>query len=106
MTGGSPPRVVVRLDFPGGRIGHGKVALLEAVASTGSLAGAARTLGMSYPRALDLVAQVDGVLGTAAVLRRAGGSGGGQARLTEAAARLLARYRAIEAAAQRAAASA
>jgi molybdate transport system regulatory protein len=103
MTGGSPPRVVVRLDFPGGRIGHGKVALLEAVASTGSLAGAARTLGMSYPRALDLVAQVDGVLGTAAVLRRAGGSGGGQARLTEAAA-LLARYRAIEAAAQRAAA--
>jgi molybdate transport system regulatory protein len=101
------PRVVIRLDYAcGGRIGHGKVALLEAVARTGSIAAAARGMAISYPRALAMVAEVDALPGGPAVARAAGGTGGGRATLTGHGAALVARYRAIEAAAQLAAAAA
>ena len=79
----STPRVVIRLDFPGGgRVGHGKVALLEGVARTGSIAAAARAMAVSYPRARALVAEVDALPGGPAVARAAGGAGGGRAALT------------------------
>jgi molybdate transport system regulatory protein len=102
----SPPRLQVRvslrLDLPsGGRIGPGKVALLEAIAETGSIAAAARALGMSYPRAWKLVEAVDAALGTEAVIRAQGGQRGGGAALTAAGAALITRYRSVEAAAQR-----
>jgi molybdate transport system regulatory protein len=103
----STPRVVIRLDFPGGgRVGHGKVALLEGVARTGSIAAAARAMAVSYPRARALVAEVDALPGGPAVARAAGGTGGGRAALTPYGAALVARYRTIEAAAQLAAAAA
>src|SRR5258707_8068709 len=45
------PHLSIRIDFPSGdRIGPGKIALLEAIRSTGSISGAARSLGMSYRR--------------------------------------------------------
>ena len=95
------PRVVIRLDFAGGgRVGHGKISLLEHIEQTGSIAQAARVLGMSYPRALQLLAQLDATLGEPSVARAAGGPRGGGARLTHPGRELVARYRAIEAAAQ------
>jgi molybdate transport system regulatory protein len=97
-------RVVIRLDHGArGRIGPGKIAVLEHIGRTGAIASAARALGMSYPRALALLVQIEATLGEAAVLRAAGGTGGGGATLTEAALALIARYRAIETAAQTAA---
>lgn len=97
-----PVRISLRLDLPsGGRVGPGKIALLEAIAETGSIAGAARALGMSYPRAWGLVEALDAALGEAVVLRAPGGQRGGGAALTEAGKALVRRYRRLEAAAQR-----
>lgn len=97
-----PIRVSVRFDLAsGGRVGPGKVALLEAIAREGSIAGAARALGMSYPRAWALVEAVDVALGVPAVSRAPGGHRGGGAELTDAGRALIARYREVEAAAQR-----
>ena len=93
--------MVIRLDFPSGRIGHGKIELLEQIAQTGSVARAARALKMSYPRALSLLSQIDSALGEPASIRTAGGTRGGGAAVTDAARMLVQRYRAIEAAAQR-----
>lgn len=96
-----PVRVSIRLDLPsGGRVGPGKIALLEAIGEAGSIAGAARALGMSYPRAWGLVEAVDTALGTAAVTRAPGGLKGGGAVLTAAGRALIARYRAVEEVAQ------
>ena len=98
----APIRVSVRFELEaGGRVGPGKVALLEAIAREGSIAGAARALGMSYPRAWALVGAVDAALGAPAVSRAPGGHGGGGAELTAAGRVLIARYREVEAAAQR-----
>jgi molybdate transport system regulatory protein len=98
----APVRVSVRLELEsGGRVGPGKIALLEAIAREGSIAGAARALGMSYPRAWALVEAVDAALGAPAVSRAPGGHRGGGAELTAAGRALIARYRDVEAAAQR-----
>ena len=43
-------------------IGPGKVALLEAIAHTGSISAAAKTLGMSYRRAWILVDETNRLL--------------------------------------------
>lgn len=93
----------LRIDLPRGRIGPGKVALLEAIAREGSISAAGRTLGMSYKRAWDLVAAVNASLGAAAVETSAGGRRGGGAVLSAAGRALIADYRAIERAAHRAA---
>lgn len=92
-------RLSIRVDLAGGgRIGPGKIALLEAIAASGSISAAGRALKMSYRRAWELVEDLNRGLGVAAVRTAAGGSGGGGARLTEAGQRVVAEYRALEAA--------
>ncbi len=107
--GSAPPssgRVSIRLDLAGGaRIGPGKVALLEAVARTGSISAAGRALRMSYRRAWELVEDLNRHLGAPVVSTAAGGAGGGGARLTDLGSALIAEYRALEAETTRAAAS-
>ncbi len=94
----------LRIDLPQGRIGPGKIALLEALDREGSISAAGRALGMSYKRAWDLVDALNKLVGSAVVAASPGGSGGGGAKLTEAGRILVADYRAIEHAAQDAAA--
>jgi molybdate transport system regulatory protein len=55
-------------------IGPGKIAVLEAVAETGSISGAARLLGMSYRRAWMLIDEMNHALSSPAVNTAAGGS--------------------------------
>jgi len=94
-------RLILRVDLASGaRVGPGKVALLEAIARSGSISAAGRALRMSYRRAWELVEDLNRGLGTPVVATAAGGTGGGGARLTEAGATLIAQYRALEAAAQ------
>jgi molybdate transport system regulatory protein len=95
----------LRLDFADGRVGPGKIALLEAIAEAGSISGAARSLGMSYRRAWELVAELNQIFTAPVVERVTGGSGGGGARLTELGEALLVGFREIEATASRAAAA-
>jgi molybdate transport system regulatory protein len=94
----------LRIDLPRGRVGPGKIRLLEAIEREGSISAAGRALGMSYKRAWDLVDALNALIGAPVVETSAGGHRGGGATLTEAGRRLVADYRAIERAAQRAAA--
>jgi molybdate transport system regulatory protein len=80
----------------GGRIGPGKIALLEAIQSTGSISAAARAIGMSYRRAWLLVEEINGTLCEPAVKAETGGARGGGAVVTAVGERIVGHYRAIE----------
>lgn len=100
-----PPRLTARLRFKRDGalvLGPGRVDLLEAVAATGSISAAARTMGMSYRRAWLLVDEVNAAFARPLVESTAGGRRGGGARLTEAGRAVVAAYRRMEAAAERA----
>jgi molybdate transport system regulatory protein len=86
-------------------IGPGKVALLEAIAETGSISAAARQYGMSYRRAWVLIDEVNRALSSPAVSAVAGGAHGGGTALTSVGEEIIKRYRAIESTARVAAAS-
>ena len=77
-------------------IGPGKVALLEAIAETGSISAGARQLGMSYRRAWVLVDEVNKALSAPAVNTATGGAHGGGASLTAIGKELVQHYRAAE----------
>jgi molybdate transport system regulatory protein len=90
-------RLSLRIDLAGGgRIGPGKVAVLEQIAATGSISGAGRALGMSYRRTWALVEDLNKALGQPVVSAAAGGAGGGGAGLTELVRAVIACYRGIE----------
>ncbi len=91
------PALSVRIDLDvDGRIGPGKIKLLENIATHGSISAAGRAMGMSYKRAWDLVDEIGRVCGQAAVDRQTGGKNGGGAVLRPFRASLVARYRKIE----------
>ena len=77
-------------------IGPGKIALLEAIAETGSLTSSARKLGMSYRRAWLLVEETNSCLVRPAVATATGGQHGGGTTLTPVGVELVRRYRALE----------
>lgn len=77
-------------------IGPGKARLLEAIGRTGSIAGAAREMEMSYGRAWQLVRAMNGDFVEPLVRRETGGRGGGGAVVTPLGHEALDRYRAIE----------
>ncbi len=90
-------RLSIRIDLAtGGRIGPGKVALLEAIGQTGSISAAGRAMKMSYRRAWQLVEDLNHTVRHPVVETAAGGAGGGGARLTDAGRRLVQQYRAVE----------
>lgn len=92
-------RVTIEAAFA---IGPGKVGLLEAIRDAGSISAAARSLGMSYRRAWQLVDELNRHLGAPVVSATAGGSRGGGATLTDTGIEVVARYRSMENACQRA----
>ncbi len=85
-----------------GFLGPGKIDLLEAVRDEGSISGAARSMGMAYRHAWELVAAMNRAFREPVVTTSSGGSAGGGASLTEAGERLVERYRKIEERAQKA----
>ncbi len=81
---GSHPTLSLRIDLANGeRLGPGKIALLDAIAEAGSITAAAKTLGMSYPRAWKLVENMNASFETPLVDTFQGGSKRGGAGLTE-----------------------
>lgn len=77
-------------------IGPGKADLLDAVARSGSIAAAAREMGMSYRRAWLLVDTMNRSFRMPLVETAKGGTSGGGARVTEFGLDVLSRYRAME----------
>jgi molybdate transport system regulatory protein len=91
------PSLSVRIDLDAeGRIGPGKIALLENISKHGSISAAGRAMDMSYKRAWDLVDEINRICRQAAVERQTGGKNGGGAVLTPFGTSLVARYRKIE----------
>ena len=94
------PKLSVRIDLdPDGRIGPGKVELLEHIAAFGSISAGARAMGMSYKHAWDLIEELNQIFGKPVVSAQTGGKQGGGAQLTAAGLALVSRYRAVERAA-------
>jgi molybdate transport system regulatory protein len=74
-----------------------RASLLRNVRDTGSLAGAALRMGLSYRRAWGKVREIEANLGYALVVSDVGGAGGGKTRLTPRGERLLESYEAYAA---------
>ena len=77
-------------------LGPGKADLLAAIERAGTLAEAARSLDMSYMRAWKLLQTLNACFKEPLVDTARGGTGHGQARLTEAGRQVLALYRRME----------
>lgn len=90
-------RMSIRIDLDqNGRLGPGKILLLERIAEHGSISAAGRSLKMSYKRAWDLVAELNGSFVSPLVRAKMGGRHGGGAQLTDLGEELVSHYRAIE----------
>src|SRR6202171_1790726 len=93
----SLPSLSVRIDLDSeGRIGPGKIQLLENIRSCGSISAAGRAMDMSYKRAWDLVDEINRICRHPAIARQTGAKTGGGAVLTPFGMSLVARYRKIE----------
>jgi molybdate transport system regulatory protein len=90
-------RLSIRIDLAsGGKIGPGKIAVLEQIARTGSISAAGRTLKLSYRQTWDLIDALNRGLGTPVIETAIGGTAGGGAVLTEVGKAVVNTYRAIE----------
>ena len=97
LSAKSLPSLSVRIDLePEGRIGPGKIRLLENIHECGSISAAGRAMEMSYKRAWDLVDEINRICRQAAVEPQTGGKNGGGAVLTPFGISLVRRYRKIE----------
>ena len=74
--------------------GAQRIALLEAVAKTGSISSAAKDVGLSYKGAWDAVEAMNNMADAPLVERVTGGRGGGGTQLTARGVALVASYRA------------
>ena len=93
----APIDISLKIAFgDNGRLGPGKMALLEEIARAGSISGAGRALGMSYRRAWLLVDALNAMFAEPCVRTAAGGVHGGGATLTPFGGRVLAAYRRVE----------
>jgi molybdate transport system regulatory protein len=77
-------------------MGPGKARLVAAIDATGSISAAARSMGMSYRRAWQLVDALNESFTEPVVLTATGGRRGGGARVTPFGRELVRRYRAME----------
>jgi molybdate transport system regulatory protein len=107
MRKAAPARLVPRFRVLAGErnlLGPGKADLLAAIDEHGSLAAAARALGMSYMRAWSLLQEVNACFQAPLVAVQRGGPAHGGAALTPSR-KVLRLYREIEDTALRAAAA-
>jgi molybdate transport system regulatory protein len=95
------PRLRIRVILTNGiTLGPSRIALLEAVAATGSISAAARSLDISYRSAWQWVKSINDMLRSPAVVTETGGSNRGGAKLTATGTQVVAIYRTIQSRAQ------
>jgi molybdate transport system regulatory protein len=76
--------------------GASRIALLAAIADTGSITAAAKAVGISYKTAWESVDTMNNLAGEPLVRTASGGRGGGGTTLTPAAQRIIETYRVVE----------
>jgi molybdate transport system regulatory protein len=91
------PRISIRVGWEMGKIDGRQIAFLEAIQSQGSIRGASRLTGLSYPGALLVIRGINKALSEPAISAVKGGRKGGGAALTYIGIQLVQLYRAIEA---------
>jgi len=91
------PRLRIRIEFEGDHsLGPGKVQLLEAVGEYGSISAAARSMGMSYRHAWEMLDDINQCFHEPAIVTETGGKAGGGARLTPLGRELIERFREMQ----------
>ena len=94
----SETQLSIRIELEtGGRIGPGRIALLEAIRKTGSLTAAARSIQMSYRRAWRHVDELNKILAKPVVTTSAGGFTRGSTKLTPIGEKIVVLYHSVEA---------
>jgi molybdate transport system regulatory protein len=93
-----PPSDALLVLRGGGRlpVGRDRIAMLQAVATHGSITAAAKALGYSYKTVWDGLAAINNLLPRPALQTQSGGRGGGGAILTEEGHRLVAAFHRLE----------
>lgn len=86
----------LRILLNDGRLGPGKVDLMEQINHLGSIASAGRALGMSYRRAWALVEETNLLFELPLIEKQHGGKAGGGARLTPLGHTVVKHYRELE----------
>jgi molybdate transport repressor ModE-like protein len=87
------PRVKVWFEAEGGySFGYGLIAILQAVARSGSIKQAARDLGQSYRHVWGRIKKAEQAIGTPLVITHVGGQGTQRSALTAGADRLVAEF--------------
>lgn len=94
-------RLKVQIDLPGGgRIGPGKIQLIELIESEGSLSRATQAMGISYRRGWLFVQQMNAAFDEPVISTPEHGHGGSAAKLTDFGKELICRYRRLESVAE------
>jgi molybdate transport system regulatory protein len=90
-------RIRIRIYLGDGHsVGPGKVQLLEAVRELGSISAAARSLGMAYRHAWELIDDMNQCFRSPVVTGTSGGRAGGGATLTPFGEEVVRRFRSME----------
>lgn len=77
-------------------VGNGRITLLEYIHETGSMAKAAKKLGMSYKKAWELVKSMNTQSDIELVVKATGGKNGGGTQLTEKGLSIITQFRELE----------
>lgn len=86
-------RIRCWIDIDGEKFfGPGPAELLQLVAETGSIAKAAKSMGMSYKKAWEMVTNMNIKSSRPLVISYKGGQNGGGAEITEAGKKIIAAY--------------
>lgn len=89
-------RITLANDSGNEFFGRGLCELLEGIAERGSIQQAAKTMNLSYVKALHILSRLEQEVGFPLVVRHRGGASHGGAELTEVALSFLAAYRQLE----------
>ncbi|TVR80812.1 MAG: LysR family transcriptional regulator [Rhodospirillales bacterium] len=96
MTEGETEAVLTLLRAPGTRVGRDRIRLLQAIRDHGSIAAAARAVGLSYKAAWDAVNAMNNLFPAPLVVASPGGRTGGGAALTAAGGGVIAAFAMVE----------
>jgi molybdate transport system regulatory protein len=99
------PQIFLRIELDSGRLGHGKIELLEHIREGQSLAAAARAMDMSYKRAWELLSALNEMFDEPVAVSHPGRNVAGATALTPFGERLIALFRALERRAEQATAA-